>query len=154
MIALNRFFHYLGSFIFPLIWINRIWLFYFFPFVWKNYQKLSITILVIQKVICNCQAKIGCPSLYLHFVFQDISDDNMRKLSCPRLSFMNACWQDSGAVQNTDGCITAENKNQEVMTLGPIFLPKKGSLKLTSYASQTPNGCVFFCQESFTLTTF
>ena len=56
--------------------------------------------------------------------------------------------------QSTDGCIIAENENQEVMTLGPTFLPRKGSLKLISYASQTPSGHVFFCSVLLLFLTF
>lgn len=84
----------------------------------------------------------------------------MRKLTCPRLCAANtSLWLLfyeckalaslkgglAGPDLSTDGHITAENENQEVMTSGPTFLRKGGSLKLTSYASQTPSGHMFFC---------
>lgn len=60
---------------------------------------------------------------------------------------------EGGPGQSTDGCFIAANENQEVMTLGPTFLPRKGSLKLISYASQTPSGHMFFYSFNVLMTS-
>lgn len=142
MRALNRLFHYLGYSVFQLIWINRIWFFYF-SFAWKNtkskyysyYKMLFVTSRQKWDVIsCIC---ILCFKTFLMRTWR-----NWHAPDC-------ALWAHAGKAlaslegrpgQSTDGRIIAENENQEVMTLGPTFPLKKGSLKLTSYASQTPSG--------------